>query len=226
MTHYMKSIKQNGSLRSMLLSRVTEGFPHTHDRQSVPLAFLWPQPFEEEIQTRLGTIFSPKPDGPQPLQVTGHNPVGMPFAQRNFIDAQHLRPRCSRSAHLLAHVLLLQGFHGLPIQAQLCGHVPDARISATTAHDESKPLGIEGIIGQPTQLFLFHFPVLPNEDPTDFHVQEDPHISAGQVSNSAHLPIVESMVNRIAGSTGCFFPLRVSPLTRAWGSPKIPETVC
>jgi hypothetical protein len=34
------------------------------------------------------------------------------------------------------------------------------------------------------------------------------------------------MMNKAAHSTGRFFPLRTSRMTRALGSPKIPETVC
>jgi len=109
---------------------------------------------------------------------------------------------------------------------QLFGHVPDTRIPATTAYVKGKSLGIKGIIGQPTQLLLLHFPALATEDSADLHVQVDPHVSAGQVSNSAELSVVEDTVNATTRSTNCFFPLRLSRIVRAWGSPKIPETVC
>jgi hypothetical protein len=67
---------------------------------------------------------------------------------------------------------------------------------------------------------------LQTSDSANLHVQINPHLATGQVPNPADLPVVEGMMDPATGATNSFFPLRMRAMTRARGSPKIPDKVC
>ena len=144
----------------------------------------------------------------------------MPFADGNLVDADDFRPRRPRPPQLLLHVLLLQGLDRLPVQMELFGHVPNTRIPTATADIEGKSLGVKGRVGQPVQLFLLHLLAPSAKDAANLHVQVNPHIPAGQISNPADLSVVEGTMDRPAGSTDRFFPLRLSRMSEGPGVPE------
>jgi hypothetical protein len=150
----------------------------------------------------------------------------MPFSDRNLVNANYLRPRDTRSAQHLSHVLHLQGLDRPPVQAQLFGDVLNTRIPATTAYVKGKSFAEERIIGQPIQLLLLHFPAPSTSDSADFYFQINAQVCTGQIANPAGLPVVEGMMDEATGATNSFFPLRMRTMTRARGSPKMPDKVC
>ena len=225
-THDMKLVKKDGRLRRISPGRVPKRLPHVHDRQSDSFALLRPQPRKEKIHARFRTVFSPKPDGPVPHQIAHHNAVILAFADRNLVDANHLRPRSPNPPELLPHILHLQGLDRPPVQTQLCGYGLNTRIPATTANIKSKPFRAERIIGQPIQPLLLHFPAPSTSDSADLHFQINAQIATGQVANSAGFPVVVGTMDAATSATNRFFPLRMRPMTWARGSPKMPDKVC
>ena len=124
----MKLVKENRRLRGMLAGGVVECLSHIHNRQLDPLALFPPQSPKEQVQALFRTVFPSEPAGPLPPQVTDHNPVGMPIAERTLVDADDFRTRGSRSPQLLPQILLLQGLDRLPVQMELFGHVLNTRV--------------------------------------------------------------------------------------------------
>src|ERR1700730_6659981 len=202
-----------------------EGLPHVHDGQANALVFPGTQPLEEEVQALLGTIQAPEPNGTPPYQVADHDPVSVSFADGDLVDADHCRAWGADTAQLLAHVLLVQFFDGLPIEAQLPSHVLDGRRAATSAYEKGEPLGVERVVGQPGELLLLHGTAPPAVHAPDLHLQVDPRIATREVSYPANLVIVESPVAAPTDTTNRFFPRRSRRTTRALGSPKMPRTV-
>ena len=129
------------------------------------------------------------------------------------------------SAQLLAHVLLLQRLDGVPVEAQLLGHVPDRRGPTAPAHVEGEALGVEGIVGQEGEPLALHRATAPAGHAPDLEVEVDAQVAAGEVADAAPLAVVPPALHPAAGPAGRFFDRRVRVMIRAWGSPKIPVTV-
>jgi hypothetical protein len=72
---------------------------------------------------------------------------------------------------------------------------------------------------------LFHLTAPPALDSSYWQFQIDTGIARGKITDTLDLMIVKGPVNRAADATNCFFPRRVSRITRAKGSPKMPTTV-
>ena len=83
----MKLAKENWRLRGMLAGGVVECLSHIHNRPLDPLALFPPQSPKEQVQALFRTVFPSEPAGPLPPQVTDHNPVGMPIAERTLVDS-------------------------------------------------------------------------------------------------------------------------------------------
>jgi hypothetical protein len=222
----MKFVVQNSRLGSMSLGRVLKGLPHIHDGQSDLSALLSAQFLKKEIHTRFRPIFTSEPNRPLPQKITHHNPVGMPLPNRYLVDANHLRTRQPHSFQLFPHVFFFQRLHRLPVQVKLLRYIRNSRIPTATAYIKGKSLGIERVVRKPLESLLLHFLAPSAKNPSDLHLQVNPHVPAGEVPNPSDLPVVEGMMNKAAHSARRFFPLRTSRMTRALGSPKIPETVC
>jgi hypothetical protein len=109
---------------------------------------------------------------------------------------------------------------------QLLGHLLYSRISAAATYIKTKSLGVKRVIRQPLQFLLLHFLAPAAKYPSDFHLQENAYIPAGEVSNPSGLFVVVGTMNKPAQATRRFFSVRTSRITRALGSPKIPKTVC
>src|SRR4029078_8165274 len=67
----------------------------------------------------------PNQDRPRFLQVAHHDAVGVPFANRYLIDADHFRSGFARLGQLRFHVLLVELFNRVPVQLEFLGNVVD-----------------------------------------------------------------------------------------------------
>jgi len=225
MTQDMELVEQDAGLRSVARGREPEGLPHVHDGEPHPGGFPRAEPGVELVQARLGAIGPAEPDRASPDEIADDDAVGVPLANRDFVDPEDPRAGRPGAAQLLAHVLLLQGLHGVPVEAQRPGDVPDRRGPTAPAHVEGEALGVEGIVGQEVEPFLLHRATAPAGHPPDLEIEIDPQVAAGEIAHAAPLAVVPAAVGSATDSTGRFFDRRVSMMMRAWGSPKIPVTV-
>src|SRR5437660_1350245 len=157
----MELVEQDAGLGSVARRRQPKGFPHVHDGEAQPRSFPRAEPRVELIQARLRAIRPAKPDRPLPDEIADDDAVGVPLADRDLVDPDDLWARRPGAAQLLAHVLLLQGLHGVPVEVQLLGYVPDRRGATAPPHVESEALGVEGIVGQAGESFLLHRATAP-----------------------------------------------------------------
>ena len=77
-----------------------------------------------------------------------HDPISVALADRNLVNADHLRTRPARSRKLGLHVLLVEGLDRMPVQPQIRRHVLDRRSSAAPADVIGKALGVVRIVRQ------------------------------------------------------------------------------
>src|SRR6266571_4998099 len=224
---HVEFVEQDGRLRRMgrLEGGGAEGLPHVHDRQSDLVALLGSQLLVEQIPTGLRALFAPEPEYPSALQVTHHDPVLVPLLDREFINPDHSRTGQPGSPQLFSHVLLLQLLDRVPVQPQFPGHRLNRGSPTAPAHAPGKAFGVQGSVGQPRQLLLFHLATALAVHPPDLHLQVDPCVPTGEVPYPARLVIVERAVNAPTGATDSFFPRRWSRKIRPLGAPKTPQTV-
>jgi len=116
---------------------------------------------------------------------------------------------------LLAHVLLFQRLHGVPVEPQLLGHVPDRRGSTAPAHVEGEALGVEGIVGQEGERLPLHRATARAGHAPDLEVEVDPQVAAGEIPNAAAPAVVPPALPSTAGPTGRFFDRRARVMIRA-----------
>ena len=91
--HDVELVEQNRRLRRMCARRVAKRLPHVHHRQANALTLLVSRRGVEPRRVGFRTILSVKPDRAKPDQVAHHDAVGMPFLDRDFVDANRLWPR-------------------------------------------------------------------------------------------------------------------------------------
>jgi hypothetical protein len=226
MTQHVEFVEQDGRLWRVLRlqGRVAECLPHVHDRQSYLLALRRAQPLVELVHARFRAVLSPEPDRPPPLQVADHDPVRVPFADRDFVDPDHLRSRLARSTQLLLHVLRVEGLDRLPVQPGFRGHVLDRHASATPSHEEGEALGVEGV--GPASPASPASPCRSARSGRDGSPAPDrAACPRREVADSACLAVVPASLDVAAGTAGRFFPRRWRRTTRAFGSPKMPRIV-
>jgi len=227
MPYHVELVEENRRLGGvpLLFRGFQEGLPHVHHGGLDPLALLGSKPLVEGVHGGLGTVCSPEPDRPLPDQVRHHDPVGVPLADGHFVDPDDLRTRGAGTPELLPHVLLLQFLDRVPVQEHFLGDIPDAGGAASPANEVGEPLRVEGIVGEELQRLPLHLPAPLAQDPPDRDLQVHPRVAAGEISDETDLVVVEGSVNRSAGTTQSFFPLRSRRRMRALGSPKIPRTI-
>ncbi len=223
--HHMELIEQNGRVRAVLQSGVSEWLPHIHDRQPNFPGLLLSPLLEEQVHAFLRAIYATNPDGPFPQQITDHDTIGVPFADRDLVHAYGLWGGAACSSELLLHVLLVQLLCLVPIQEKLFGDALDACGTAAAPNVIGKTLRIERVVREEGKPFLLHLAAAPALDAANLQVQENAESSAGKVSHTSPLPVVEASVAQAASTADCFFSRRVRVTTRAWASPKIPCTV-
>jgi len=222
----MELVVKESSLRGMLTGSLFKGFPHIHHCKPYPFDFLRSEPFIEELEALLRTVGSPEPDGPPPLQIGDDDPVAVALTNGDLVNADRLGPGIACTTEFLPHILFFQNIDCLVVQMQLLGDILDRRGAATLAHVIGKSLGVERIVGQEGKFLLLHLAAPSAQNTPDFQFEVDPSVATGEVANQAELAVVEGPVCRTTTSADCFFCRRVKRMTRALGSPKIPETVC
>src|SRR5262249_37293211 len=141
---------------------------------------------------------------PLPDEVADGDAVGMPLADRDLVDPDDLRAGRAGPAQLLAHVLLLQRLHGVPVEAQLLGHVPDRRSPTAPSHAEGEALTVEWIVGQEVELFLLHLATAATRHATHLEIEVDAQVAAGEIADAAVPAVVPSALHSTAGPAGGF----------------------
>src|SRR5712691_1668592 len=225
MAQDVELVEQDAGLRGVPRGRQAKRLPHVHDGEPNPRRLPRAQPRVELVQTRLRAILAPKPDRALPDQVADHDAVGVALLDRDLVEPDHPWPGRPGATQLLAHVLLLERLHGVPVESQLLGHIPDRGRPTAPSHVEGEALRVEGIVGQKREPLLLHLATAPTGHAPHLDVEVDPPVAAGEIPDAALLAVVPSALHSAAGPRGRFFDRRVRVRMRAWGSPKIPMTV-
>ena len=207
------------------LRRQTKRLPHVHDRKANARALLLAEPGVELAHARLRAVLAAEPDRPAAQQVADHDPVGVTFADRYLVDADHLRTRRARALELGFHVLLVQRLDRVPVQRQFRRHILDRRRPTAPADIISKALGVERIVRQEVEPLPLHLATTAAVDPPHLQFQKYPRVAARQIAHPADLAVVPAHLDATATAASRFFERRLSVITRAFGSPKIPRTV-
>ncbi len=223
--HDVELVVQDRRLRRLPPGRVVKWLPHVHHREPQAVALFRPQPGIKLVHRRLRTVLPAKPDRTSPHEVTHHDAVGVARADRDLINADHLGGRVAGTRQLRRHVLLLQLLDRMPVEFQLRCNVLDARAPATTTHVPGETLRVERVVRQERQPLAFHRSAAPTVNPSDFQLEVDPSIAAGQVPHPSRRAVVPTTARLSAGAAAGFFPRRMSVITRTRGSPKTPRTV-
>ena len=221
----MELVEQDADAGNLLQRGVTKGFPHVHDRQFNAQALFLSQRIEEQRQTRLRAIRAAKPDRSPPQQIAHHNPIGVPLADGNLINADHLGSGGARPPQLFAHILFLQFFDRSPMQVILAGHILDRRRPAPPPDQPGKTLGVKRIFRQPGQPLAFYLAAKPTGYPPHKQLQIEGVSATGQVADQARLLIVKTPAPKSTNATDCFFWRRRNVSNRTSGFPKTPRTV-
>src|SRR5712692_7182522 len=89
----MELVEQNRRLRCMRIRRQTERLPHVHDGEANARTLSLAEPAVELAHARLRAVGAAEPDRPPAHKVADHDSVSVTFADRNLVDADHLRTR-------------------------------------------------------------------------------------------------------------------------------------
>ena len=220
MAHDVELVEEDRRLRGVAGGGIAKRFPHVHDGQPDMLSFPLAQPLVELRHARLGAILTAEPDRTAANEVAHHDPIGMALADRDFVDADHLRPWPPRLGELRAHVLLLQLLDAVPTQVQFRGDVLDRGTATAPAHVVGKPLGVQRTVGQQRQTLALHRVAASARYPTNLELQVNPIRAAGQIAHAPSSAVVPARLHSSAHATCRFFERRTRVMTRAFGSPK------
>ena len=215
-----------GRLRRMCQSRVAKRLPHVHDGQANATALFASQPVVELRHTRFLAILAAKPDRAPANQVADHDAIGVALADRDLVDADDLGSRHASRGELRPHVLHLQSLDRLPVKTQFLGDVLDGGLTAAPPHVVGKALGIEGIVRQEVEPLALHVPTTLALHAPHLDLEVDTHVSTGEIAHLPYSAVVPSRVHAAAPAACRFFERRLRLMTRAYGSPKTPRTVC
>lgn len=150
----------------------------------------------------------------------------MAFANRNFINTDYPWTWFSGTAEFLPHVLLFKFLDGLPVEVQFLGNVFNRLGVASLADIEGKALCVERIIRKKLQLLLLHLVATKTENTANLKFEVHTPVAAGKITNLPIFAVIGGSVYSAAGTADGFFPCRVSFITKALGSPKMPDTLC
>ena len=221
----MELVEQNRRLRRMRIRRQTKRLPHVHDGKANARTLLLAEPGVELAHARLRAVLAAEPDRSPAHKVADHDPVGVAFADRNLVDADHLRTGRARALELGFHVLHVQRLDRVPVQRQFLRHVLDRRRPTAPAHIVRKALGVERIVRQKVEPFPLHLATTAALDPPHLQFQKYPRVAARKIAHTADLAVVPAHLDATATAARRFFERRLRVITRAFGSPKIPRTV-
>src|SRR5205807_874161 len=225
MAHDMELVEQNRRLWRIGIRRQTKWLPHVHHHQANARALPLAEPVVKLAHARLRTVLVAKPDRATAHEIADHDPVAVTFADRKLVDADHLRSGRANTLELRFHVLLVQNLDSLPVQRQFLRHVLDRCLPAMSANKVSKAFGVERIVGQKGGPFALHLATAAAVDPPYLQFQKYPSVATRKIAHAADLPVVPAHLDVTATAAGRLFDRRLSVITRAFGSPKIPRTV-
>jgi hypothetical protein len=114
----------------------------------------------------------------------------------------------------------------VPVQLQFRRHVLDRRRAAATADIIGKALGVERIVRQKVEPLALHLATVTAVEAPRLQFQKNPRVAARQIAHPPQLAIVPAHLDATATAASRFFERRLSLITRAFGSPKTPHTVC
>src|SRR5262249_8265971 len=197
--------------------------PHVHHGKANTRALLT-KPGVELRHAGFRPVLAAKPDRPTPLEIADHNPIGMTLADRNLVDPDRPRTRRARACQLRLHVLHLQRLDGVPIKRQFLRNIRDRCLSAPAADKIGKALGVERVVCQKVEPFLFHLAAATPIDAPYLQLKQYSIVSAGQVTHLPDLAVVPPHLDAATASTRCFFDRRFKVTMRTFGSPKTPRT--
>jgi hypothetical protein len=199
------------------LGGVAKRLPHVHHRQANTASLIRSEPRIKLTHTGLRAVLAAKPDGSAANEVADHDAVGVPFSNRDFINANHLRSWPARLSKLRSHVLLIQLLDRVPVELELLGNVLDRGRATAPPHVVSKALGIKRVVGQKLQPLALHFAATPALDSAHLEIEMDAHVAARQVANLPPRAVVEAPVGSPTKTAQRFFERRISVMTRALG---------
>src|SRR3974390_3066649 len=209
----------------MRLCRHPKRLPHVHHREPNAGALSCAEPGVELYHARLRAVLTPEPDRSSTKQVAHYDPVAMALADRNLVDADHLRTRHPHPLELGLHVLLVQHLDRVPVQRQLLRHVRNRRLPAAAPDKIGEAFGVERIVGQKVEPLPLHLAAVAAIETPHLQLQEYPRVPARQIAHPTDLAVVPARLHPTAAPTRRFFERRFSAMMRAFGSPKIPRTV-
>src|SRR2546426_5720253 len=190
-------------------SREAKRLPHVHDHQPDAGRFPRAEPRVELVQARLRAIRAPKPDRALPNQVTDDDAVGVALLDRDLVEPDDPRRGRPGPPQLLAHVLLLERLHRVPVQPELLGHIPDRGGPTAPSHVEGKAFGVEGIGRQKGGPLLLRRATAPAPHAPNLAVEVDAQVAAGGIPDAPSRAVVPPALPLPAGPTGRFFDRRV-----------------
>jgi len=121
--------------------------------------------------------------------------------------------------------LNLQRLDRVPIERQFLRHVLDRRLPAAPPDKIGKALGVKRVVRQKVEPLPLHLAATAALNSPHLQFQKYPRVSAGQIAYPADLAVVPTHLHATAAPACRFFERRLSVITRAFGSPKIPRTV-
>src|SRR5215831_7382555 len=149
----------------------------------------------------------------------------MAFADRNLVDADHLRPRRAGARQLSCHVLHIKLFDRIPIKVQLLSDILDCCLSTSPANKVGEPLRKMRVVSQELELLAFHFATRPAVDAPHVEFEKNARVSAGEIAHATDRAIVPALMLGSASTARRFFERRLSLMMRALKSPNRPRTV-
>src|SRR4029077_9131164 len=198
--------------------------PHVHHSKANTRALL-AKPGVELRHAGFRSFLAAKPDRSTPQKIADHDPIGMTLADRDLVDPDRQGTRRARACELCLHVLHLQRLDGVPIKRQFLRNIRDRCLSATTADKIGKALGVERVVCQKVEPFLFHLAAAAAIDAPHLQLKQYAPVPAGQATPLPDLTVVPSHLDAATASTRCFFDRRFKVTMRTFGSPKTPRTV-
>jgi hypothetical protein len=172
-------VKQKRGLRGVGVGRVPKGLPPVPHRQLKPCALFLAQPGRELRQAGFGARLSAEPERTAAQEVAHHEPIGMPFADRAFVDATRFEAWSTSAGKLSAHILLIELLDAVPPQVQFRSDVRDCGPVTAPAYVGSKALGIQGAVGQPRKSLALHCGTRAARDPSPLELEVDPRRPPG-----------------------------------------------
>ena len=188
--HDRELIEQDGGLGRLLARDIPKRFPHVLPRPPKAFRLVVPEPMVKLAHTGLGAIFAAKPDRPTPDQVTDHDAVGMPLADRDLVNADRSGAGRAGPFKRGAPVRLLQRLDRAPVALQLPGPVLDGGCPHPPAPIKGEALYVQRVVGQKVQPFSLHPSAALAGDPPDLQFPIDAGIAARQAANPADLAVM------------------------------------